>query len=224
VSSRLATLVDLLHRAPTAALATHSKRIAGYPFASAVAFAPDLDHRPLLLMSGIAEHSRNLQQDPRASLMLAQSLGGGEVARATLVGEIRPYPATPEEDVERYLRYQPEAQRLLALGDFGFCCLDAARIQVIGGFAQAGWLDGSALQDAARFSREDELRLRLVLAPQLAPGWMLLGVDPYGADLMVQGQRERLSFAPDPVTPERLPEAFDRELRRWPEAAPPGPP
>jgi putative heme iron utilization protein len=220
VSPRLAALIDLLHRVPLAALATQSARLAGYPFASAVAFAPDEGHRPVLLVSRLAEHSRNLEQDSRASLMLVRPLDGGELARATLVGEIAPCPATPEL-IARYLRFQPDARRLLELGDFGFVRLDARRIQVIGGFAQAGWIEGSALTDLPHFAPETEARLRAALASGLPSDWALLGVDPLGADLASPDGRERIDFGGGPLDPEAFPAAFAQSLRsgRWP----PGP-
>lgn len=220
MSARLATLVDLLHRVPRAALATHSARLPGFPFASAVAFAPDERHRPVMLMSQLAEHSRNLQQDARASLMVVDPVGPGEIARATLVGEVRPY-AAPPGWTERYLRYQPDAQRLLALGDFAFACLDPRRIQVIGGFAQAGWVEGSALAALPRFAPDQDARLRQRLAPELPADWALLGIDAFGADLEFRGLRERLAFAAGPVPPEAAAEAFARAFRDRP-AAPGG--
>lgn len=210
--SRLATLVELLHRVPQAALATHSASMPGYPFASVVAFAPDEQHRPVLLISRLAEHSRNLQQDPRVSLMVAQALGQGEVARATLVGEIVPYPASPAW-AERYLRYQPDAQRLLALGDFGFVCLEAVRIQVIGGFARAGWIEGSALREAPNIPPPLEAGLREQLAPGLPEAWTLLGIDAHGADVACAGRRQRISFEPGPVLADAVPAAFSRALQ-----------
>lgn len=73
--SRLELLIDLLHSATDAALATHSTTIEGYPFATAVPFVADAHHRPVFLLSGLAEHTRNLAANPRASLMIMKSLG-----------------------------------------------------------------------------------------------------------------------------------------------------
>lgn len=76
--SRLELLIDQLHSVQEAALATHSTTLEGFPFASAVPFVTDEHHRPVFLISGIAEHSRNLAANPRASLMIAKALGEGK--------------------------------------------------------------------------------------------------------------------------------------------------
>jgi putative heme iron utilization protein len=136
--SRLEILIDLLHGAGDAALATQSLSMPGFPFASAVPFATDERHRPLLLISRLAEHTQNLNADARASLLLSRPLGDGEMARVTLLGQVAPAEAS-QELVARYLRYHPEAERFLRLGDFAFHRLEPVRIRVIGGFAQAGW-------------------------------------------------------------------------------------
>jgi putative heme iron utilization protein len=195
--SRLEILIDLLHGAGDAALATHSLAMPGFPFASAVPFAPDERHRPLLLISRLAEHTQNLAADARASLLLARSLEAGEMARVTLIGTIVPV----EADVgltDRYLRYHPEAERFLQLGDFGFHRLEPARIRVIGGFAQAGWLDGDRLLEAACLAAADEARLREEFASRLPAGADWLGIDAYGADVSLAGVRRRLRFPAAP--------------------------
>ena len=119
MKSRLAVLIDLLHRCPDGALATHSVAMPGYPFATALPFAIDQQHRPLFLISRLAEHTQNLAVHPRASLLVRIPLAAGEVARATVAGPVAPIDAEPLL-VERYLRYQPDAERFLQLGDSVF--------------------------------------------------------------------------------------------------------
>ena len=63
----------LLATVRTGALSTVCTDPAGFPFGSLVAFAVDDVGRPLLCLSDLAEHSRNLAADPRASLMAAQA-------------------------------------------------------------------------------------------------------------------------------------------------------
>lgn len=196
--SRIEILIDLLHASGDAVLATQSLAMPGFPFASAVPFATDARHRPLLLISRLAEHTQNLMADVRASLLLSRPLGQGEVARVTLVGQVVPTDAGAEL-VARYLRYHPEAERFLQLGDFAFQRLEPARIRVIGGFAQAGWLDGGRLLEAASIALADEARLIAALAPDLPDGVALLGVDAFGADVLVSGMRQRLSFESCPL-------------------------
>ena len=99
----------LLRLGAAGALGTHSASLEGYPFASSLPYALDGACRPLFLISGLAEHTRNLLADPRASLLVLEGEGGRlDQARVTLLGRV--LPVTPDEDLQaRYLRYQPEA-------------------------------------------------------------------------------------------------------------------
>ncbi|TRZ98425.1 MAG: pyridoxamine 5'-phosphate oxidase, partial [Rhodocyclaceae bacterium] len=136
MASRLQTLIDLLHSPGDIALATHAVAVPGYPYATSVAFAPDEHHRPVMLLSRLAEHTKNLIADPRASLVFARNLGEGEIARASIVGNVAEIESDPLL-VARYLRFNPDAERFLQLGDFNFYRIEPVRIRVVGGFAQA---------------------------------------------------------------------------------------
>src|SRR5215203_6171037 len=78
---------QLLRTLRTGALATLD-RDAGFPFASLVTVATDLDGSPLLLISQLSAHTLNLERDPRASLLLAQGGKGDPLAhpRLTVIG------------------------------------------------------------------------------------------------------------------------------------------
>lgn len=191
MKSRLTTLLDLLHTCPDGALATHSVAVAGYPFATALPFATDQQHRPVFLISRLAEHTQNLAADPRASLLVRIPLAEGEMARATVVGPVRPIEAEPLL-VERYLRYQREAERFLQLGDFRFYRMEPVQARIIGGFAQAGWLEGGRLGVSPRLTlAEENDALDSLQAPA---GVLLLGLDSLGLDIAVDTGRRRLGF------------------------------
>ncbi|MEK6395595.1 MAG: pyridoxamine 5'-phosphate oxidase family protein, partial [Burkholderia gladioli] len=63
--------IHLLHRRQVATLATHAREPAGFPYPSAVPYATDARHRPVILVSALAEHTRNLDADPRAGFLVA---------------------------------------------------------------------------------------------------------------------------------------------------------
>ena len=201
--TRLETLIDLLHASSDAALATDSAAMLGYPFATAVPFATDAHHRPLLLISKLAEHTRNLAADSKASFLVARALGEGETARVSLVGEVLPIDADARL-VDRYLRYHPEAERFLQFGDFRFHRFEPNRILVVGGFAQAGWLDARQLLDAPQLPLGLEAELLDAAKPNLPEGVALLGLDAYGADVVAGGIRRRLTFTAAPVVGDAL--------------------
>lgn len=211
MSSRLEILVDLLHTAEDAALATHSAALPGYPFASAVPFATDPHHRPILLLSRLAEHTQNLAADTKASLMVARRRAEGEIARVSLVGEVVPIDADSRL-VDRYLRFHREAERFLQLGDFGFHRFEPKRIRVVGGFAQAGWLDGNQFIKAPHLELDEEIALLEEARAKLPADVQLLGLDPYGADLAIEGSRTRKTFRIGPVVGEAVLPALFREI------------
>ena len=88
MASRLTILIDLLHSPGEMSLATHSVTLPGFPFVTAVPFATDEHHRPVMLLSRLAEHTKNLLDDSRTSVLMAKTFGGGEMARVTMLGTI----------------------------------------------------------------------------------------------------------------------------------------
>lgn len=200
---RLNVLIDLLHRCPDAALATHSVAMPGYPFASALPFAVDGRHRPVLLISKLAEHTQNLAADARASLMVHVPAHNGDMARATLVGMVKPV-ESESLLVERYVRYQPSAADFLQLGDFRFYIMEPAQARIIGGFGQAAWLSGERLTDACPLTLTQERATLDALAPATPAGIELLGIDSFGVDVRQGGQRQRVSFTAGAATPDAL--------------------
>lgn len=214
--SRLELLIDLLHSVPEAALATHSTTLEGFPFASAVPFITDEHHRPVILISGLAEHSRNLAANSRASLMIAKTLGEGEMARISLMGEVQPIEADPLL-ITRYLRYHPHAEHFLRLGDFRFHHFEPAKLLTVGGFAKASWLEGNRLLEAPVISLTDEADL-LAQYEQDTQGaskeCQLRGVDAFGADVILDGKPARIRFTVGPVIKEAWLPTFRRELGR----------
>jgi heme iron utilization protein len=191
--------LHLLHQVSTGTLATHAREPHGFPYPSIVPFAPDAFHRPVILISRLAEHTRNLLGDPRAGFLVAHAPDGDVLngPRATLLGLYAPVDPDQEEAVaRRYLRYHPDAQRYLALGDFTFWALHIERLRYIGGFGAMGWLDGADLDEFDPLPAADEAALIEAFErhPARRAGLELAGVDRYGADLGVDGARTRFVF------------------------------
>jgi heme oxygenase (biliverdin-IX-beta and delta-forming) len=206
----------VLRQCDFGALATHSVKVAGYPFVSHVPLALDGAGRPLLLLSRLAEHSKNLAADPRASLM-ATPPGEGlqdEIQaqpRLTLLGDLRP--AEVEAPCrERYLRYHRDAADYLGFGDFRFYRLDVMRVRLVAGFAQAGWIEPEAWLGRT-LAEDEEAALLARLQTEAPAGWDLLGVDWEGLDLRVAGRgRQRLRWPHIPVDGEALVDAASSAL------------
>lgn len=189
--------LHLLHRRPIGTLATHLREPEGFPFPTTLPFAPDARHCPVIVVSRLAEHTRNLQVDARAGFLLVDALNedvlNGE--RLTLIGQFLPVDASAAL-VRRYLRYQPAAARYLALGDFSFRAMQVQRLRFIGGFGAMGWLEGDELDPLEPLADDDEIALTEYFDTRARrqSTLELLGIDRYGADLKVAGTRRRLIF------------------------------
>ncbi len=133
----------LLAATRTGALATVSVD-GGFPFGSLVAYAVDDVGRPLLCLSDLAEHSRNLAADSRASLMACASAGGSgdplALARVTVLGTV----VELRDDLRAaalhtYRQRHPDAFYAV-FGDFRLYRLDVSSVRYVGGFGRMSWV------------------------------------------------------------------------------------
>src|SRR5437867_4685334 len=187
-------VIHHLHGCSFGALGTHSRHVAGFPFVTALPFVADEHHRPVFLMSKLAEHTKNVVSDVRASFLVFKP--NGDVlagARLTLLGEVAPVVAD-ENLVARYRRYQPEAADYLALGDFSFFRLEPRALRLIAGFGEMGWLEATSVLDADSLDLATEADMIRELAADQPPHVRILGIDRFGMDVEMKGQRERQRF------------------------------
>ncbi len=142
----------LVQRARTGALATHSRQQPGYPFGSVAPYAPDERGRPVFLISALALHTKNLEADPRASLLVAPAEATEDslaAARVTLLGEARRVPADEAAAHRaRYLERHPSAATWVDFADFAFWRLEVRGAYFVGGFGAMDWIAGDVYVDA----------------------------------------------------------------------------
>lgn len=126
-------------------LSTHSQSMPGFPFGSAVPYCLDEQGWPLILISRIAQHTKNLTADPRCSMLVGER-GVEDVqatGRLTMLAEARKL--VEQEAIEmaaaRYYRYFPESRDYHRVHDFDFWVLQPVRWRYIGGFGAIHWLD-----------------------------------------------------------------------------------
>lgn len=205
----------LLRSIRSGALATLDPE--GTPFASLVTIATDQDGTPLMLLSRLSAHTRNLLADSRCSLLFSQGGKGDPLAhpRLTVVG--RAVQTNEARARERFLARHPKAKLYADFPDFGFFALAPASGHLNGGFAKAATLT------------RDELLLDLTGAESIVAGergavehmnadhgdalglyaaasgaeaglpWRLTGLDPEGLDLMAGERTARVPY-PERVT------------------------
>ena len=141
----------LLRKERVGVLSSLSLRHPGWPYGTLVPYALSARGEPLLLLSGLAQHTQNLEADPRASLLVFDAAAAAEdprtAPRVTLVGRVeRVEPAGEADARERYLAWHGSARGLLQL-DFSLYVLEVDEAQFVGGFAAAGFFPGAALRD-----------------------------------------------------------------------------
>src|ERR1700750_2908729 len=125
----------LLREGRSGALATLMAG-SGDPYCSLVNVATAADGTPLLLISRLAVHTRNVLADPRASLMLDERKEGDPLqgARVMLMGSVA---KTESPDARRrYLAYQPEAEMFAGFADFAFYELKLRGAHLVAGFGR----------------------------------------------------------------------------------------
>jgi heme oxygenase (biliverdin-IX-beta and delta-forming) len=134
----------LVHLGRIGTLGTLSRRQPGHPFVSVMPYATDAGGRPLLLISGLAMHTQNLEADPRASLLIAQA-GSDDplaLARVTLMGRAaRVGIAERAATRDAYLARHPNAVHWVDFEDFAFWRLDIGDVYFVGGFGAMGWVE-----------------------------------------------------------------------------------
>jgi putative heme iron utilization protein len=195
-------------------LSTVSTKLGGYPFGSIVPFVLDADCHPVILVSALAEHTKNMAADPRVSLIVhdyAEDVQSG--ARLTLVGDALQI-ANASALQARYLRYFPSAQRLLALGDFAFWTIAPKHLLFIRGFGRIHWMDfGALILPSNRLPEAEEEILAHMNADHrdalvaycrhvhgVSPNeTAMVGIDCDGFDLRGDGKLLRFDFA-EPAT------------------------
>src|SRR6478735_2309693 len=187
----------------------------GDPYCSLVNVATAVDGAPLLLLSKLALHTKNLLADARVSLMLDERKEGDplEGARVMLMGTC----AKDSDPLSgpAYLRRHPEAGMFANFADFSFYRMEITRAHLVAGFGRIVDLrpqdvlsdisDAQALTDSEAIEHmngdhADACRLyatKLLGAPD--GEWRCVGIDPEGLELQSGRTALRVVF-PQRVT------------------------
>jgi putative heme iron utilization protein len=194
---------------PHGVLATLSKRLGGFPFGSVAPFVTDHAGAPIILISTLAEHTRNILQDNRISLIVHPCADDMQTAgRVTLSGHAVQLPdKTPLRN--RYLRYLPQAAQYFDMHDFQFYRIEITAVRYIGGFGKIHWVEPASYQAPANQLAELEdgilahmnndhanalVDLCRHVHHQQAEAAAMIGIDCDGFDLRAQGKLLRFEF------------------------------
>lgn len=194
----------------------------GFPFASLVNVATDVDGSPVLLMSSLSAHTRHLEAEPRASILLTQTGKGDPLAHPRLTVTGRAERVTEEARRAalraRFLARHPKSALYADFGDFSFWRLDIARAHLNGGFARAASFEGVAMRtdlggaeefvaieaSAIEHMNADHSDAARLYATKLCGEpdgrWKVTGIDPDGVDLACGDLSARVAFSERVVT------------------------
>ena len=188
----------IVRSATTASLGTLSPD--GGPFVTFVTVATDIDGSPLVLLSGLAAHTRHLERDDRASLLMRAPDGVTDDpltgARATASGRLRR--VARDEDCHerlfgRFLARHPEAQGYAGFGDFSIHRMTVDGVHLVAGFGRIARLSSSDLLVPPAVADAFADAEAALLKNFSSVGARLVAVDPDGVDILDTGVR-RLSF------------------------------
>jgi hypothetical protein len=215
---------SLLRRSRQGALAT-LMRGSGDPYCSLVNIASHCDGSPILLISRLAQHTKNALSDPRVSLMLDEPAEGDplEGARIMLAGRAEQAGDADEANLRRrYLNAHPSAEVFVNFKDFSFFRIRPAGAHLVAGFGRIVDLkpeqfltdisDADALlkaeQGAIEHMNADHRDAMNLYATKLlgaeAADWRCTGCDPDGMDMQAGAKTLRLDFPERIVTPAAL--------------------
>lgn len=211
----------------------------GHPWGSFVTYGTLADGSPVLCLSTLAEHGRNLPRDPRASLVVASSPGDNDPldsGRVTLAGSaIVPAGLELEDARDAYRSAVQDASAFMDYGDFTIYVLRVDRVRWVGGFGRMDSTDAGAYHAAepdpvaasapyaVAHLNEDHEDALLDMARALAgytdaTAARCTAADRYGLDLVVHTPRgraqTRVGFAEPITTPNGLRSATVELARR----------
>ncbi|MBR1126187.1 HugZ family protein [Bradyrhizobium lablabi] len=217
---------SLLRRSRQGALATLMAG-SGDPYCSLVNVAADADASPILLISRLAVHTKNILGDSRVSLMLDERASGDPLEGARIMLAGRAEETTGDHAAvlrRRYLNAHPSAEAFADFKDFSFFRIVSSGLHLVAGFGRiidlkpsqfltdisdaAGLLE--AEQGAVEHMNEDHRDAMNLYATKLLGAeeadWRCTGCDPDGMDMQAGAATLRLDF------PERVRNAG--ELRK----------
>jgi hypothetical protein len=204
----------ILRATDRATLATGQRDAGGWPYPSLVLVAVEHDASPLLLISNLADHTRNIKCDDRVGLLFDATVGLDEPlagARVSVLG--RAEPSDEPRHRARFLARHPGAAMYAGFADFAIYRVAVERAHLVAGFGRIHWIPADALLygggavPAALAEREADIVGHMnwdhaeaielyatVLLGQPGGGWTMTGVDPEGCDLRRGAAVARLSF------------------------------
>jgi putative heme iron utilization protein len=207
MSKKSRTARSLLLNESFGVLSTISLDVPGYPFGSIVPYCVDETCSPIIYISHIAQHTKNIVADARVSLTVVErSIDTGDVqaqGRVTYIAKAVAVGGKETEIRAKYFRYFPSARQYEQTHDFAFFRLELVRVRFIGGFGQIFWVEPGEFLMQNPFSFQEESRIVEHMnhdhgeaLRRYAGGVpsVMTGIDAEGFDMLAAGKKMRLDF------------------------------
>jgi hypothetical protein len=208
----------LLHTQRHGGLATLSVEVPGYPFGSITPYALDSEGAPLILISTIAQHTKNILADSRVSLTVHDTTAPDpqEGARLTWIGDAAVVPEQETAAHARYRAYFPHTADYSQTHDFALYRIHLKRARFIGGFGRIYWLEPQELLRPNPFAATEtgivshmnkdhahNLAAYCKAFKDMTPTQVVMqGIDADGFDVLADGRHLRFTFDRPISTPE----------------------
>jgi putative heme iron utilization protein len=213
----------LLRRSRQGALATLMAE-SGDPYCSLVNVASHADGSPILLISRLALHTRNILGDARVSLMLDERAAGDPLEGSRIMLAGRAEEAIGDDAVlrRRYLNAHPAAEVFVNFKDFSFFRIRPQAAHLVAGFGRIVDLtpeqfltdisDAASLLEAEQgaidhMNADHRAAMNLYATKLLGAepaDWRCTGCDPDGIDMQAGATTLRLDFPRRIATPAAL--------------------
>jgi heme oxygenase (biliverdin-IX-beta and delta-forming) len=201
-----------------AILSTHSVDVDGYPFGSVVPYCLNKEGKPVILISRIAQHTKNILSNPKVSLIATEGDADDlqTVGRITYIGNAEKLDENDGDSIERYYSYFPDSRDYHKIHDFDFYQIQAVRIRFIGGFGEIYWVEKEDFLLANPFSFDEEKKMvdhmnvdhveaikhycdsyEIPYSNEGVP--VMIGIDSEGFNLRNRARIYRINFS-EPVT------------------------
>jgi putative heme iron utilization protein len=215
---------SLLRRSRQGALATLMANC-GDPYCSLVNVASHADGSPILLISRLALHTKNILADARVSLMLDERVQGDPLEGSRIMLAGRAEEAKGDEAAilrRRYLNVHPSAEVFVNFKDFSFFRVQPTAAHLVAGFGRIVDLkpeqfltdisDAASLLEAEQGAidhmnadHRDAMNLYATRLLGAEPAdWRCTGCDPEGIDMQAGPTTLRLDFPYRIVAPAAL--------------------
>ena len=204
---------QLLNSQSSGVLSTISKKYDGFPVGSVVPYCLDENGQLVILISTIAEHTKNIIANQKCSITITPQADDVQAnGRLCVIGNMELLPEDEVEVKERYYRHFPKSRKYHEAHDFHFYRLLPVTVRYIGGFGKIHWFTPEEVNTKNPFHDQGEQRIvshmnddhpkDLITYCEFYKGMIIseadqvkmVGIDANGFDVFVNDKKVRFNF------------------------------